>query len=55
MKKDELTRRLAKALLMKEGEGKVGSLNTLIRVRGYLSALTMDELFGIVTQNRLEV
>ena len=51
----ELAKKLAQAILRKEGEGRIESFNTLICVQNYFSALSMAELLGIATQNGIEV
>ena len=55
MNQDELAKNLAKALLMKQGGGKFESFSALGSVKEYLAALSIEELLGIATQNRIEV
>ena len=55
MTQDKLAKKLAKALLVKEGGRQIESFGSLICVKGYFSALSKEDLLGIPTQNGIEV
>ena len=55
MTQDKLAKKLAKALLVREGGGQIESFSSLICVKGYFSALTKEDLLGIATQNGIEL
>ncbi len=53
MTQPELATKLAKAMLLKEGGGKLESFKSLICLRNYLSEMSIEELSGVATQNRI--
>ncbi len=55
MKKEELAKELVQALLLKEGGGTTVRVSSFICVRDSLSALPVEELFGIATENGLKL
>ncbi len=51
MNRQELAKRLAKALLLKEGGGRLDSCSSLMCLRSYFSEMSFEELLGVATQN----
>ena len=51
MTQPELAKELARALLLKEGQGKPESFSSLMCLCSYFSEMTMEELLGVATQN----
>ncbi len=51
MNQMELAKALARALLENEKRGKAKSFSSLNSLRSYFSAMSMEDLLGIATQN----
>ena len=49
MNKKELAKKLARTLLLKEGQGKLGSFRSFMCIQSYFNEMSVKELQGIAT------